>query len=176
MYKNLAHPKIRKLKPSLLMLASLVALDGIHPLLSTQLTGDLTLEWSGGSMFYPLSHIYAKTPFCCVQPVLNNALNRRRVVVFDRLWANAAPTLNIAFSLTNCSCKIVNTLPSDIFNSSAISRNFNLRSAKTSLWSFLVFSGTFKVSIPPLNRCFRRSRVLIILMKPLLCLSSIFFH
>ena len=37
---------------------------------------------------------------------------------------------------------MVNTLPSDIFNSSAISRNFNLRSAKTSLWSFLVFSET----------------------------------
>ena len=33
-------------------------------------------------------------------------------------------------------------LPSDIFNSSAISHNFNLRSVKTSLWSFFVFSRT----------------------------------
>ena len=37
---------------------------------------------------------------------------------------------------------MVNTLPSDIFNSSAISRNFNLQSAKTIFWRFLVFSGT----------------------------------
>ena len=56
-----------------------------------------------------------KTPFCCVKTVANNALNRRRVVVFDWLWANAAPTLN------KCSRKMVNTLPFDIFNSSAIS-------------------------------------------------------
>ena len=37
---------------------------------------------------------------------------------------------------------MVNTLPSDIFNSFATSCNFNLQSAKTSLWSFLVFSST----------------------------------
>ena len=78
-----------------------IALDSFHLLLSTQLTADLTLEWSGGSMFHPLSHIFERTPFCCVETVANNALNRRCVVVFDRLWANAAPTLNTAFSLTN---------------------------------------------------------------------------
>ena len=38
--------------------------------------------------------------------------------------------------------KMVNTLPSDVFNSSAISRNFNLRLAKMSLWIFFVFSRT----------------------------------
>ena len=46
------------------------------------------------------------------------------------------------FLIDKCSCKIVNALLSDIFNFSALSRNFNLRMAKTSLWSFLVFSGT----------------------------------
>ena len=70
-----------------------------------------------------------------------------------------------SFLIDYCSCKMVNTLPSDIFNSSAISCNLNLRSVKTRLWSFLVFSGTttefrwpehsasfvFKVSIPPLK-------------------------
>ena len=35
---------------------------------------------------------------------------------------------------------MVNTLPPDIFNSSAIFRNFNLQSVKTSLWRFLTFS------------------------------------
>ena len=33
-------------------------------------------------------------------------------------------------------------LPSDIFKVSAISRNFNLRSSKTILWTFVMFSGT----------------------------------
>ena len=47
-----------------------------------------------------------------------------------------------SFLIDKCSCKMVNTLPSDIFNSSAISHNFNLRLAKTNLWSSLVFSGT----------------------------------
>ena len=42
--------------------------------------------------------------------------------------------------IDKCSYKMVNTLPSDIFNSSAISCNFSLQLAKTSLWSFLMFS------------------------------------
>ena len=46
-----------------------------------------------------------------------------------------------SFLLDKCSCKMVNILPSDIFNSSTISGNFNLRSAETNLWSFLVLSG-----------------------------------
>ena len=96
----------------------------------------LTPEWSGGSMFHPLSHIYTKTPFCCIETVTNDALNCQQVV-FDWLWANAAPTLNTAFSLTNVHAKwwIHCFL---IF----ISCNFNLWLTKMSLWSFLVFSGT----------------------------------
>ena len=77
-----------------------------------------------------------------------------------------------------CSCKMVNTLASGIFNSSAIPRNFNLQSAKTNLWRYFgvfrdnsriwanwafsiicVSTTVFKVSIPPLNRCFLRSIV-----------------
>ena len=41
-----------------------------------------------------------------------------------------------SFLIDKCSCKMVNTLPSDIFISSAISSNINLQSAKTSLWIF----------------------------------------
>ena len=88
-------------------------------------------------------------------------------------------------------CKMGNTLPSDFFNSSAILRYFNLRSAKKGLWSFffLVFSGktaefrrpersasicvSTSVSKSHLNHCFRRSRVQI---KELLCLNSSFSH
>ena len=97
-----------------------------------------------------------------------------------------------SFLIDKCSSKMVNTLPSDIFNSSAISINFNLWSAKTSLWRFCIFwdncriwatwahsiicvcTTAFKVSIPSLNRCFWRSRFRITLIKPLLCLNSIF--
>ena len=92
---------IRRPKPYLLMFVSFVGLDGFYLLLSTQLIADLTPEWSGGSTCHLLSHIYAKTPFCCIETVANNTLNRWRVVVFDRLWANAPPTLKKAFSLTN---------------------------------------------------------------------------
>ena len=103
--KYFAHPKIWRPKPCLLMFVSLVALDNFHLLLSIQLSADLTREWSGGSTFHPLSYIYAKTPFCCIETVANNTLNHQHVVVFDWLWANTAPTLNTAFSLTNVHAK-----------------------------------------------------------------------
>ena len=130
-------------------------------------------------------HIFMQKLLCSVETVANNALNCWRLIVFDRLWTNAAHTLKTAFSLTNVHGKMVNTLPSDKFNSSAISHNFNLRAAKISLWRFLVFSRTtasiicfcttaFKVSIPPLKHCLWWYRIQITLIKPLLCLSSIF--
>ena len=87
------------------MFVSLVTLGGFHLLLSTQLTADLTPEGIGRSMFHPLLHIYAITPFCCVKTVADNALNHQCVVVFNWLWANMAPTLNTAFSLTNIHTK-----------------------------------------------------------------------
>ena len=46
-------------------------------------------------------------------------------------------------------------------------------------WAFSIIcvcTTTFKVSIPPPNCCFQWSRVQITLIKPLLCLNSIFFH
>ena len=97
-----------------------------------------------------------------------------------------------SFLIDKCSCKMVITQPSDILNYSAISYNFNLQSAKTSLEFFGVFqdkyriwaswvsciicvsSTVFKVNIPPLKCCFQQSRVRITLIKPLLCLNSIF--
>ena len=101
---KLAHPKIWRPKPCLLMFESLVALDCFHLLLSTHMTADLTREWSGWSMFFPLSRIYTKTPFCCVETVINNALNCWRIV-FGQLWVNISPTLSTAYSLTNVYAK-----------------------------------------------------------------------
>ena len=68
---------------------------------------NLTSEWSGGSMFHSLSHIYAKTPFSCIKTVANNALNCWCIVFFffDRLWPNTAPTLNTTFSSINLQAK-----------------------------------------------------------------------
>ena len=111
-------------------------------------------------------------------------------VVFDWLWANAAPTLNTAFSLTNVHAKwwiyyfLISSTPQLSYTTSIYD-----------LWSFLVFSWTtaefgwpehsasfvsvwsgLKVSIPPLNCWFQQSRVQIILIKPLLYLNSIFSH
>ena len=103
--RYLAHPKIQRPKPCLLMFVSFVALGGFHLLLSTQLTANLPPEWSGGSMFPPSSHIYIKLLFCCVETVANNALNHQCIVVFDQLWTNVAPTFNTAFSLTNLHAK-----------------------------------------------------------------------
>ena len=146
-------------------------------------------------MFHPLSYINTKTPFCCIGTVANNALNCWSVVVFDWLWANTVPTLITAFSLTTkCSCKMVNKLPSDIFNSSAILSNlfmigqnefvefFGVFQDSCQIWATWTFgiicvcTTTFKISIPPLNHCFWRSTVWITLIKPLLCLNSIFSH
>ena len=141
-------------------------------------------------MFHPLSHIYAKTPFCCFKTVANKSLNHRHVVLNQ--LCKRGTHLERSFLIDKCSCKMVNTLPSDIFNSSAISCNFNLRSAKMSLWSFWFYGITeferrafsviyvcttvFEVSISSFNDCFQWSTVLITLIKPLLCLNSIFSH
>ena len=164
--KYLAHPKIWRLKPCLLMFASLVTLDSFYLLMSTQLTVDLTLEWSGRSMFHPLSHIYAKTPFCCSESLIR--------CCFWSTVSKCGTHFEHSFLIDKCSCKIVNMLPSYIFNSFTISRNFNLRSSQNEfveffgvfwdncqIWVTWVFSiicvymTAFKVSIPPLNCCFQ---------------------
>ena len=94
------------------------------------------------------------------------------------------------FLIDICSCKMVNTLPSDIFNTSTISRSFNLRSAIKSLWSFLVFSETTaefgqpesSASFVSVRQRFKSAYHLlsivsdVTLIKPLLCLNSISSH
>ena len=57
-----------------------------------------------------------------------------------------------SFLIDKYSGKMVNTLPSDIFNFSIISCDFNLQSAKIILWSFLVFSETTAKFGQPLHQ------------------------
>ena len=190
--KYLMHPKIQRLKPYLLMFVSLVALDSFHLLLFTQLTTDLTLEWSGGSMFHSLSHIYAKNSVCCINTVANNTLNHQHVVVFDWLWANVALTFNTAFSLTNvhakwwiyCFLQLLCYLTQLQFmiGQKEFVEIFGVFQYNCRIWATWVFSiifvsmTAFQVYIPLLNHCFRQSRIQITLNKPLLCLKSIFPH
>ena len=95
-----------------------------------------------------------------------------------------------SFLILKCPCKMVNTLPSDIFKVSAISHNFNLLSAKTILWILFfwnncriwatrtfniigVCTAAFKISKPLLYHLSQWSSR-ITLFKPLLCLNGIF--
>ena len=174
------HPKILRPKPCLLMFTSLVALDSFHLLLSTHLIADLTLEWSGGSMFPPLSHINTKTPFHCFETVANNTLNRRCVVVFDQVWASTVHTLYTTFSLTNIHAKWwILCLP--ISSSPLLSHVTSIDDWPKWVWGvFWCFPRQLlnlgdlsiqhhlclydRVSIPPLNRCFRWSLVRITLI------------
>ena len=86
-----------------------------------------------------MSHIYTKTFFCCIETVANNALICWWTVVFDWLWANVAPTLNAAFSLTNVHAKwwIHRLLISSIPLLSHATLIYN-----QSKWVFWGFSGT----------------------------------
>ena len=124
--KCFAHPKIQKPKPCLLMFASLVTLDGFHLLLSTQLMVDLTLEWSGQSIFHPLSYIYKKNSF---------------LLCWNSCKQHSESSTHCCFGLIIS--KHLTHFEHSFFidNSSSISYNFNLRLNKTSLGSFLVFSG-----------------------------------
>ena len=179
----LTHPKIQRPKSCPQMHASSVALDSFQQLLYTQLTSDLTQTWRGWSMLHPLSHIYVKNPFSCVETVANNALNRQRVVVFDRLWANASPTLNTPFSLTDVHAKWwIHCLP--ISSTPLLSHTFSIydRPKRVCRDSFGVFRDIYriwttalKVSTPPLNRCFQRSKALITLSKSHCFAWTVFF-
>ena len=116
------------------MFASSVVLDG--------LTADLTVEWSGGSMFHPLSHIYKKNSFLLHW---NSYKQHSESLMHCCFWLTVSKCgthFEHSFLIDKYSCKMVNTLSPDIFNSSVMSCNFNLWLAKTSLWNFLVFSGT----------------------------------
>ena len=190
--KYLVHPKIWRPKPCLLVFASLVTLNGFHLLLSTQLTADLTTEWSSETMFNSLSHIYTKTPFCSIETVANNTLNRQHVL-FNWLCGNVAPTLNTAFSLTNVHAKLwihyllISLTPLLSYTTSIYDRpkrvcaifwcsRTTAEFGQPEHSDSFVCTTTFKVSIPPLNCCFWWSRVWITVIKPLLYLKSNFSH
>ena len=182
-----AHPKIRRPKPCLLIFTSLVAFNDFHLLPFTQLTADLTLEWSGGSMFHPLSHIYAKTPFVALKQLQTTLwIVDALLFLFDckqtwhPIWTQLSHWqtfmqndeytafwyLQLLCYLTQLQFTIGQNECMECFGVF----QYNCRNWMT--WEFSIICActiAFKVSIPPLNRCFWLSRVWITLMKPLLC-------
>ena len=100
-----------------------------------------------------------------------------------------------SFRIPKCSCKMVKTLPYDIFPMSASSCTFHLRSFITHLWILWMFSGitasfgrplrsasfvlagttTFQFSNPLLYHLSRWNRVRIMFIKPLFGFHCIFF-
>ena len=163
-------------------------------LLWTAFTCCCPLSWNGGSMFHPLLHIYAKTPFCCVETAANHTLNHWYVVVFGRLWANMHPLWTqlshwqmfiqngeyTAFWYLQLLCYLMQLQfmigQNEFVEFFGVFQD-NCRILVTWASSIIgVCTTVFKVSIPLLNNFFWWSRVWIILIKPLLCLNSIFSH
>ena len=136
--KYLAHSKIWRPKSCLQMFVSLVALDGSCLLLFTRLTADLTLV----DPCFIHCHIFMQKFFFVVLKQLQKILWIIDTLLFLIHCEQSLTHFKHSFLIDKCSCKIVNTLSSDIFNSSAITCNFYLRWAKMSLWSFLLFSWT----------------------------------
>ena len=97
------HPKIWRPKPYLQMFTSgrfgQVLPAAVH---SADCRFDSGVKW-WIQVQYIVTYLH-KNSFLGAETVTNKALNRQHVV-FDRLWANAAPTLNTAFSLTNVHAK-----------------------------------------------------------------------
>ena len=80
-----------------------------------------------------------------ILPRLNGSKQRSEFLTCCCLWSGVGKRgthFEKNLRIPKDSCKIVNTLPSDIFKVSAILRNFNLRSPKTISWTFVMFSGT----------------------------------
>lgn len=130
-----------------------------------------------------------KTPVYGVETVTNNALHRPRVVLFDRLWDIATPTLNTALSLTmfiqngelatfwylQLFCYLTQ-LHLTILWTYLMSTTTTYRIWATRAFSIIcICAPGCKVKTPPLERCFRRSRTRITLIT-LLDFSDALFH
>ena len=105
----LAHPKIQRPKPCLLMFMSLVALNSFHLLLSIQLTADLT----GGKWWI---HVSSYVTSLCKNFFLlhwNSCKQCSESLTHFRLTVSKHSThFEHSFLIDKCSYKIVNTLPS----------------------------------------------------------------
>ena len=150
--------------------------------------------WSGGSMFYPSSHIYKKLLFVVLKQLQTTLwIIDTSLLLIDceqiqhSLWTKlshwqmfrqngkytAFCYLQLFCYLTQLQFKIGQNELVEFFGV------FQDNCWTWVTWTFSIIcvcTTTFKASIPPLNHCFQWSRVWIILIKPLLWLNSIFSH
>ena len=170
--KYLAYPKIQKPKSCLLMFASLVALDSFHLLLSTQANCqfDSRMKWwihVSSIVTYLCKNSFLLCWNSCKQPSELSI-----IVVFDWLWANASPTLNIAFSLANVHakwwihCLLISSTPPQFHTTSIHNQPKRVCGVFWCFWDngriwatwafsiICVCSTVFKGSMPPHNHCF----------------------
>ena len=103
------------------------------------------------------------------------------IVLFFINWANVTPILNTVFSLTNvCTkwwipCVLISSTP--LLSQNKFVEFFSVFQDNCQIWAtsiICVCMTASKVGISPLNHCFQWHRVQITLIKPLLCLNSIF--
>ena len=133
-----------------------------------------------------------KNPFCCIEIIANNALNYRCIVflinyeqTLHPLWTQFSHWQMLmqndeytAFWYLQLLCYL--TQLQFIIGQSEFVEFFGVFRENCRIWVTWAFSiicvctTAFKVSISPLNHCFQWSRVQITLIKPLLCLNSIF--
>ena len=117
-----------------------VTLDSFHLLLSTQLTADFDSRvkwWLYVSSI--VTYLHKNSFLLCW-----NSCKQRSKSLTHCFWSTVSKCgthFEYSFLIDKCSCKMMNTLPSDTFSSSAISRNFNLRLSKQVSGVFWCYSG-----------------------------------
>ena len=105
------------------------------------------LDMSESTSTYCWSHLFTNSVNLVAHliPRLKSSKQRFESLTCCCFWSGVSKRgthFEINLRIPKDSFKIVNTLPSDIFKVSAISRNFNLQSPKTILWAFVMFFGT----------------------------------
>ena len=157
--------------------ASLVTLDGFDLLLFTQLTANLTPKWSGGFMFH--CHIFTQKLLFVALKQLQTMLWIIDTLFFidceqmqHPLWTRLSHWqmfIQNAFWYLQLLCYLM--LFQFLISKNKFLELFDVFWDNCRIWVTWEFS-----IIPPLSHCFRWSRVWITLIKPLLCLNSIFSH
>ena len=158
------------------MFASLVALDDFRLLLFTLLIADLTLEWSGGSRFHPLSHICSKTLFATLKQLQRPLWIIEALSFFidceqtrQTLWTQLS---HWQIFMKNCEHTTFWNIQILCYLCYKWVCGFSSFPRNCRIWMTLVFSliwvctTAFKVSIAPLNHYVHSSGFRITLIKP----------
>lgn len=112
--------------------------EQVRRLLSTQITADLSLHFSGGYKICLLVHADAKILLLLSETSSNSFKNH------GYIWSAISKYgiyFENSFLMDKCSCKRKQKGSFDIFKVCGIFCNFNSQFAKTILWSLFILSG-----------------------------------